>query len=89
MEPSLFANVPPASPSVHTAVVKGPLIAPPKAVVVPPWHIGFTVVTSTAGRVIVIDPFPRLVPCVKVKQPEPTDVVTEGLTNDEPPPPSP
>lgn len=39
VEPVLFANVPPATPSDHTADVAPPPNEPPSAGVVAPWHI--------------------------------------------------
>ena len=40
--PVLFAKVPPAPPSDHTADVAPPPNDPPNAVVVPPWQIAVT-----------------------------------------------
>src|SRR5664280_2501102 len=40
--PPLFVNEPPAPPSVHTADVAPPPNDPPRAAVVPPWHIAAT-----------------------------------------------
>ena len=40
--PLLFANVPPAPPSDHTAEVAPPPNEPPKAADVPPWQINAT-----------------------------------------------
>ena len=42
MLPVLFANVPPAPPSLHTAPVAPPPNEPPSAAVVAPWHIPVT-----------------------------------------------
>jgi hypothetical protein len=39
VDPPLFVKIPPAPPSLHTADVAPPPNEPPKATVVPPWHI--------------------------------------------------
>lgn len=68
--PVLFVKLPPAPPSDHTADVAPPLYEPPKAAVVPPWHIAATpgpALTTGLGltvTVLLADVVPQLPPAV-------------------------
>lgn len=76
MLPLLLANVPPAPPSLHTAPVAPPPNEPPKAAVVPPWHIAataepaFTVGLAFTTNELVAEVVPH----------EPPDVVSVKVT---------
>lgn len=48
VEPVLFANVPPAPPSLHTAAVAPPPYEPPRAAVVPLWQMAGTPLPALA-----------------------------------------
>jgi hypothetical protein len=62
--PVLFAKLPPAAPSLHTADVAAPPKDPPKAAVVPPWQIAATAPPAlTVGlRLTTTVLFPEVVP---------------------------
>ena len=55
MLPLLLAKVPPEPPSLHTAEVALPPYEPPKAAVVPPWHIAATAAPAlTVGLTLTV-----------------------------------
>jgi hypothetical protein len=68
--PVLLVNVPPAPPSLHTALVAPPPNEPPKAAVVPPWQIAataepaFTVGLGFTVRFLLADVVPQEPPVV-------------------------
>ena len=68
--PLLLVNVPPAPPSLHTALVAPPPNEPPKAAVVPPWQIAataepaFTVGIGFTVRYLLADVVPQEPPVV-------------------------
>ena len=76
--PPLFVNVPPAPPSVHTAVVAPPPNEPPSAAEVPPWQIDAIAEPAfTVGFGFTVNDLPA-----EVAPHKPPDVVSVNVTED-------
>ena len=74
--PVLFANVPPAPPSLQTAEVALPPNEPPKVVVVPPWQMATKPVPALAvGLDVTVNDL-----LADVEPHEPPDVVSVNVT---------